>query len=187
MSNAGRPRTGFKPCPFCASKERASNGQCACRNSLYRLTKAATSDSMAKKVAVLFNGAVKSGDATKAVARVREEFPSLARTKTAPTKKALAKKTEADKRAARVAAKENKKNADVAAKDKAAHADVTVDALLDGPASKPERYVLNILDDFTDPKPYARKDAAVKNGVRSGEDWNVTYKGKVVAASDDLL
>jgi hypothetical protein len=42
------------------------------------------------------------------------------------------------------------------------------------------------VDDWEE-TPYARKDAAVKNGVRSGKGWQVTYKGKVVASSDDLL
>jgi hypothetical protein len=52
---------------------------------------------------------------------------------------------------------------------------------------EPERYTLQVDDDLTEDKQYARKDAAIKNGVRSGEAWKVIYKGKVVAESDDLI
>ena len=41
MSNAGRPRSGMKPCPFCGSRNRDSNGQCHCRNVLYRAVRGA--------------------------------------------------------------------------------------------------------------------------------------------------
>lgn len=44
MSNKGRPREGMKPCEFCGSTSRDSNGQCSCRNNLYRLMRKVATD-----------------------------------------------------------------------------------------------------------------------------------------------
>ena len=176
MSNIGRPRTGLKACAYCGSTERDSNGQCHCRNVAYRVLRTAAKTT-ADKARRVYDAALKThkGDTDKALAAMREEFPSLA---------AKARKAPADRKAA-----SPKKAAKKAAAKKAAPAKKTPEqaGAEDSGKAEPERYILNIEDDFTDPKPYARKDAAIKNGVRSDEKWNVTYKGKVVAQSDDVL
>lgn len=182
MSNAGRPRTGLKKCPHCADTTRDSNGQCHCRNVLYRALRG-TAKATAEKARRVYNDALKAnkGNIDKALTEMREEFPSLAaKTRKAPADKKpkAEKKTPAQKKAA---VKKADKIIDEA-KQKAAEA-----AKADEPKAEPERYVLHIEDEWTDPKPYARKDAAIKNGVRSGEAWRVVYKGKVVAVSDDVL
>jgi hypothetical protein len=185
MSNIGRPRTGLKACGYCGSTERDSNGQCHCRNVAYRVLRTAAKTT-ADKARRVYDSALKSnkGSVEKALASMREEFPSLA---------AKARKAPADKKAASTKKGSTKKTAaakthDPAKPEKAGDKGLTPEqAGAQDTKSEPERYVLNILDDFTDPKPYARKDAAIKNGVRSDAAWNVTYKGKVVAQSDDVL
>lgn len=122
MSNVGRPRTGFKPCPHCGSTDRDSNGQCHCRNLAYRAARKA----------------------------------ALAATKKAKPAKAQPKP-------------EVKKTKQF--KDTVVHT-----------TTEPARYVLAV--DGEDERKYARKDAAIKNGVRSGREWTVSYKGKIVATSE---
>jgi hypothetical protein len=80
MSNAGRPRTGLKQCSKCRSTSRDSNGQCHCRNVLYRL-KARAAKKDQPKIAALYDDTLAStkGKVDRAVAAVREEFPSLAK------------------------------------------------------------------------------------------------------------
>jgi hypothetical protein len=170
MSNIGRPRTGMKPCPYCGDKNRDSNGQCRCRNAAYRAFRgvAKTTADKARKV---YNDALKNnkGDVAKALTTTREEFPSLVKVRQPADRKAPTKKATKPKKG---------KDADKAA-----------DAIVEKAKEKAKapRYVLVIKDGFTDPYEYARKDAAVKNGVKSGEEWEVTLNGKVVAQSDDLL
>jgi hypothetical protein len=179
MSNVGRPRTGLKACPYCKDTTRDSNGQCHCRNVAYRALRGAPKTT-AEKARKVYNDALKGnkGDVDKALAAMREEFPSLA----AKARKAPAdKKPKAEKKTAK------QKKAAVAKADKIIEDAKAAVAEKAETKAEPERYFLHIDDDFTDPKAYARKDAAVKNGVRSGEQWHVVYKGKTVAASDDLL
>jgi len=78
MSNVGRPREGLKPCRFCKSTERDTNGQCHCRNVLYRATRLVTK-STADKAKAHYNAVLvaKKGDIEKALADTREEYPSL--------------------------------------------------------------------------------------------------------------
>jgi hypothetical protein len=185
MSNVNRPRTGLKACTFDGATDRDSNGQCHCRNVGYRLVRKAPQ----KKTAILkaFDGALKDGKSIEdAVAAAQGAVPALApKPRKAPAKKtpAKGKKTSSTKPPKGQKAKD--KAAEIV---KEAVEKVTgTEAVAPAEKADPARYVLNILDDFTDPKPYARKDAAIKNGVRSGEVWNVTYKGKVVAQSDDVL
>jgi hypothetical protein len=194
MSNVNGKRTGLKPCTFCASTNRDSNGQCRCRNTIYRATRGAA-DATKKKAIKHFDAALKTakGDPAKALASTREEFPSLApkraAKKAAPAKKTTPAKKAAAKKAAAPAKKAAAKKAAAPKKGKAADAaaDAIVEETKKAVAPSVGKYVLEIKDGFTDPKGYARKDAAVKNGVRSQEEWTVTLNGKVVAQSDDLL
>lgn len=158
MSNVGRSRTGHTACQYCKSTERDSNGQCHCRNIAYRALRGND------KAKAFYDSALKAskGDIVKALQATREEFPSLV-------------KPPADRKAS-VKKAVKKAEADLAAETKDAET-----------KAEPERYILVVKDDFTDPFPYARKDAAIKNGIRSGDAWEVTYKGKVVAQSDDLI
>ena len=56
MNNIDRPRTGLPSCKFCGSTDRDSNGQCACRNVLYRLThKPNQTDKQVKTITKTFN------------------------------------------------------------------------------------------------------------------------------------
>src|SRR6478609_3554235 len=82
MSNAGRPRTGMKPCPHCASKDRDSNGQCRCRNVAYRSFRGVPA-ATAQKAKRFYDSALTAskGNVEKALAATREEFPSLAKAK----------------------------------------------------------------------------------------------------------
>ena len=171
MSNAGRPRTNLKACPFDGATERDSNGQCHCRNVLYREVRKAPQQKA--KIQKTYDGLLKDGEGVVgALAGARAAVPALA----AASRKPAATKAPAKK----------------ATKKAATSKPVKEKAEKPAPAAKaekpaPDRYVLHIEDGFTDPKGYARKDAAVKNGVRSGESWKVMLKGKTVAASDDLL
>lgn len=61
--------------------------------------------------------------------------------------------------------------------------EATVEATPPAAKAAPERYLLMVLGEEV--VPYARKDAAISNGQKSGRDWRVEYKGKVVAVSDD--
>jgi hypothetical protein len=178
MSNIGRPREGMKPCPHCGSKDRDSNGQCRCRNTLYRLTKPLTKTDAARAKEI-FTEVLnrKGGTAEKAQAEVRVAFPTPVRAAKA-AKKAVAKKTIA-KKAAKPPTRVQREAEDAAVKAAKKVADDATEK------RDPERYLL-VLDDFEEVK-YARKDAAIKNGVRSGQAWKVVYKGKVVAQSDDLI
>jgi hypothetical protein len=184
MSNVGRPRTGLKPCPNCGSTARDTNGQCACRNALYRITRRAATDDVAR-IKKSFDTAIGngSGDVEEARAVVAKKFPYLA--KKAPAKKAPAKKAAKGKKAAaakKAAAPKPSKKAQAQAP--AAPAPKPEPA---APAADPKaRYLLQV-EGEAEPRRYARKDAAVKNGVRSGKAWEVLYKAKVVAASSDLL
>jgi hypothetical protein len=195
MSNVNGKRTGLKPCEHCGSKNRDSNGQCRCRNTLYRALKDAPAATK-QKATKHFNAALKTakGDAAKALASTREEFPSLAPKRKAPAdRKSPAKKTAAKKAtpAKKTAAKKATPAKKAATPKKGKAADEAADAIVEetrkAVAPSVGKYVLEIKDGFTDPKGYARKDAAVKNGVRSNEEWTVTLNGKIVAQSDDLL
>jgi hypothetical protein len=140
MSNAGRPRTGFKPCQHCGSTDRDSNGQCHCRNVAYR---------EARKAALAKTQKPKQN---KKKAQPKPQPPI-----TVPKKaKGL----------------------------KVVHTTTEPEPVKTEPTPKPtpERYILTV-DGFEE-TPYARKDAAIKNGVRSGMEWTVTYKGKIVATSE---
>jgi hypothetical protein len=175
MSNVGRPRTGLRACPYCGSTERDSNGQCACRNTLYRLRqRASTADQ--PKVKTTYDDVLKGkgGSIEDAVLAVRQKFDYLAPKKAAaPTKGGKGKASKPEpKKATKAQKKAQVEKAEKVIEDAKAKA---------GPA----RYLLDV--EGQDQKAYARKDAAIKNGVRSGQAWTVTYKGKVVAGSDDLL
>jgi hypothetical protein len=196
MSNVNRPRTGMKPCAFDGATDRDSNGQCKCRNVLYRLTqRAATADQ--PKVKVTYNDVLKGTKGAqdkqieKAVAAVREAFPYLAAKKTAAAKSGKApkaeKKTAAQKKAAvkkadKIIDEAKQKAAeDAAVKAAKAEADKATEAKVGK-----GKYVLVLADGTT--SEYARKDAAVKAGIRAEQDWQVKApSGKVVAVSDDLI
>jgi hypothetical protein len=157
MSNIGRPRTGLKACTFCGSTERDSNGQCHCRNIVYRLV--AKAPQQKAKIIKTFNAALAEGENVEGAANVtRAKVPAVGKVKV-PAKKA-AKKAPAKKAA-----------------KKAEPTPAPV-----GPDETKPRYILTV-DGFEE-TPYARKDAAIKNGVRSGQEWTVTYKGKTVATSE---
>src|SRR5690349_18964771 len=90
MSNVGRPRTGLKKCAYCGSTKRDSNGQCSCRNTLYRALRNAPK-SIKGKVTTHFNVALKNkkGDPQSALAVTREAYPAIApKPRKAATKKA---------------------------------------------------------------------------------------------------
>jgi cell division septation protein DedD len=152
MSNVGRPRTELKGCPFDGATTRDSNGQCHCRNVLYRERRKAPQQE--KKIEKTFNQALKAGKTPEeALVILRDAVPALK-----PTRKPRAEKAAPAKKAAKPEPKPEPE-----------------------PEAKP-RYVLTV-DGFEE-TPYARKDAAIKNGVRSGEPFTVTYKGKIVHTSD---
>lgn len=186
MSNVNRPRTGLKPCPFDGSTERDSNGQCACRNTLYRLVQRSTTGD-APNVKVTFNDVLqgkKKNTIPDAVEAVRKAFPYLApQPRKAAEKKAAApkaeKKTAAQKKAAvKKAEKIIEEATDKAVKKAKADADKAV--------AKSGKYTLVLADETT--TEYARKDAAVKAGIRAKQEWRVIApSGKVVAVSDDLI
>ena len=178
MSNVDRPRTGLKACPFDGATERDSNGQCHCRNVLYREVRKAPQQKA--KIEKTFNGLLKDGEPiVVALNGTREAVPALVRTtkKAAAAKKAAKPKGEKASTATKPKAKKATKKA-AATAEKAAEPEAEK-------ATDKARYVLTVAD--WEEKPFARKDAAIKAGVRSGEDWKVVYKGKTVAASDDLL
>jgi hypothetical protein len=161
MSNIGRPRTGLKACTFCGSTERDSNGQCHCRNIVYRLV--AKAPQQKTKIIKTFNAALAEGENIEGAANMtRAKVPAVGKVKV-PAAKKVAKK----------AAKKAKK----APAKKSEPTPVPV-----GPDETKPRYILTV-DGFEE-TPYARKDAAIKNGVRSGQEWTVTYKGKTVATSE---
>jgi len=189
MSNVGRPREGMKKCVRCNSTKRDSNGQCACRNVLYRALRNVIPAKRAKIVA-FYDEALKTnkGNVAKALAATREDFPSIAPAKKAPAKKTLTKRQQtivnsrkaAIKKAA-ASEKAQREAEDEAVKKARKEADK---AILNRPEAK-NRYVLtgaNVNETST----FARKDAAIKNGIRSGGAWTVTRNGKVVASSEDL-
>jgi flagellar biosynthesis GTPase FlhF len=194
MSNVNRPRKGMKACPHCASTDRDSNGQCHCRNVAYRALRG-SAKTTAEKARKVYDATLKSakGDTDKALAAMREEFPSLAakaRKAPADNKPKAEKKTAAQKKAAKAKADKQIADAKDLAREKAATKKAHEDneAALEADADPLKgKYVLHIEDDFTDPYPYSRKDLAVKNGVKSGEAWRVVLNGKVVAVSDDVL
>jgi len=170
MSNVGRPRTGLKKCTHCGSTKRDSNGQCNCRNTLYRALRG-VAKTTAEKAAKHYNVALKNkkGDPQAALAITREAYPALqpkrAAKKAAPAKKAVAKKT-----------------AKKAASKKAETVAVT--------PKKAPRYTAVLSDGET--KTVARKDAAINWAVKQAngsQTWQVKVEGsgKVVAVSDDLL
>jgi hypothetical protein len=162
----------MKACGHCGSTERDSNGQCRCRNTIYRATRGAAK-ATADKARRFYDSALKAskGDVVKALQGTREEFPSPAPARKAPAdrKPKAERKTPAQKKAATKKAEEIIEDARKAVAEKA----------------EPERYLL-VVDDFEEHR-LARKDAAIKRGIKSGQPWTVFYKGKVVAASDDLL
>ena len=164
-----------KPCAFDAVVERDSNGQCHCRNVLYRewqkdLT---IKDNISK---VYNESLLDGGTIADALAVVREAFPSLVKTrrinpKPSPAAPAEVVEDEEDVKA-------------VLEADVVPIADI-MDAVSEELKTKP-KYVL-VFQPSGQETEYARKDAAIKNVVRSGGEWAVTYKGKTVAQSDNLL
>ena len=155
MSNIDGKRTGLKPCKFDGSTDRDSNGQCHCRNVAYRLVSKAPQQKA--KILKAFNAALADGENVEGAANVtRAAVPATGKVRKPAAKKATKK---------------------AAVKPKAEKA-------TPAPTEKPtpERYIL-VVDGFEE-TPYARKDAAIKNGVRSGQEWVVNYKGKTVATSE---
>jgi len=127
MSNKGRPTAGLKPCPHCGSGDRDSNGQCRCRNVLYRLTKGLNPRTGDKaRARDLYNEtlAKKGGTVEKATAALRAEFPAPAR-KVREAKKATAKKALSGKAAAKKAAAVTREAVTQYRADKVALATVT--------------------------------------------------------------
>ena len=62
MSNINRPRTGLPKCPHCGDTTRDSNGQCHCRNILYRTLRAIGTDETARTAArSIYNEALVNG------------------------------------------------------------------------------------------------------------------------------
>lgn len=93
MSNANRSRTDKKPCQFDGSTERDSNGQCHCRNVLYRLThRPNLTDEQVDALTTVFNRNVKKDDVSVDEARVIARDKVLGKPKPPAAKKAAAKK-----------------------------------------------------------------------------------------------
>jgi hypothetical protein len=145
MSNIGRPRTGLKPCPHCKSKDRDSNGQCHCRNVLYRALRGA-SKATAAKAKAHYDAALSrfKGKVDRALADTREEYPSLA----AKVRKAPAKAPKPGKGKARKAAEAS---ADVAARTKQAEREAAAEAQAAAPV---EHAVKPVVDDSFDGDKY---------------------------------
>jgi hypothetical protein len=173
MSNADRTREAKPACPFDGATVRDSNGQCHCRNVLYREWQKDLS--IKDDMTLIFNKALLDGDSIEtALAAVRAEFPHLVRTRkinATPTPAAPPAVVETP------AVVEDEK--------KPTTAEIIKDEVAVEKAEKP-RYVLAFVPSGQTTE-YARKDAAIKAGVRSGGEWTVSYKGKKVAQSDELL
>jgi hypothetical protein len=95
MSNVNRPRVEHKPCPFDGATVRDSNGQCHCRNVLYRLThKPNLTDRKVKEITKAFNLAIVEG---KSVEEARDLVSpaKAAAAKKAPSAPKKGKKTPA--------------------------------------------------------------------------------------------
>ena len=179
MSNANRPRTGLKACPFDGATDRDSNGQCHCRNVLYREVKKAPQQKA--KIQKAYDGMLKDGESiAAALEAARTAVPALAR----PTKKAAVPAKKASKKTASKQAKKAQAKAEKIIAEEFAKVEEKQAEAAKATADKP-RYLLQV--DGWEETSYARKDAAIKNGVRSGKPWTVVYKGKNVATSDDLL
>jgi hypothetical protein len=118
-------------------------------------------DSTAKKVKGLYNATVAKSSPADSLAKVREEYPSIAPKKRAP----------------RVLTTKRQKNAAKKAPAKKA---------APAPTPVPTNGKYTLKAEGQKDGLYARKDAAVSAGKRSGTTWRVlSPAGKVVAVSDD--
>ena len=92
MSNTERPRTKMKPCPYDGDTSRDSNGQCHCRNVLYRLTRTAATPADAETMTEVFNKTVKKKGKTVVDARIAARAAVTPKaTKTKKVKEAVSK------------------------------------------------------------------------------------------------
>lgn len=108
MSNTDGKKEGLRPCPYDNSTNRDSNGQCHCRNVLYRLSQKVNKADR-PKVAKVYNDTLEANKDTlkpvenieTALTAVRAKFPAL---KPKVALKAPAKKAAAPKRGPKVIA-----------------------------------------------------------------------------------
>jgi hypothetical protein len=122
MSNTDRPRTNMKPCPFDKSTDRDSNGQCHCRNVLYRLSRVITDPETFEAASKSYNNALKKGktiDEAREAAKKKAGIAKPAK-KAAPAKSTSKSKSKSKGKAATKKSSTKKSLEEIVADEEAA-------------------------------------------------------------------